>query len=81
MFGNNQPTIMLLPHTYLVRMIHWGNTVQTTASKYIAKMHAKKGNILVPFPHGVNLTSEQIFVSYIRVSEEQRTHKTILSRL
>ena len=69
MFDINQPVIKMLARTYLVRMIHWGDTVQITASKYIAKMQAKKGNILVPFPHGVNLTSEQIFVSYIRISE------------
>ena len=68
MFGINQPTIMLLAHTYLVRMIHWDDMVQTTTSKYIAKMRAKRSNILVPFWHGVNLTPGQMFVSY-RVSE------------
>ena len=42
MFGINQLIIKMLAHTYLVRMIHWGDTVKITASKYIAKMYAKK---------------------------------------
>ena len=69
MFDIKKPITKMLAHTYLVRMIHWGDTVKITTSKYIAKMRAKRCNILVPFPHGVNLTSERIFVRYITVSE------------
>ena len=43
--------------------------MKSTASKYIAKIRAKRCDILVPFPHGVNLTSKRIFVRYITVSE------------
>ena len=68
-FDINQPIIEMLAHTYLVRMIHWSNTVESTASKSIAKMRAKRGNNLVPFWHGVNLMPKQIFMRYIRVSE------------